>query len=227
MFITTARHFMIWLLLQVISSCTGSGLFCQWDSPFLYSLYCRYVDFLGFVQCQTYPYLRTFSPIPSFHPFLLPRMFSLLVGIRAHVCTPASSFLFPLLSHFFPPPLCELVDSYLLIGFSPWTFRASTCNSPSLCTLCPVTNLNLTFLRMTLLSSSLFIFQAAMFLWDVAANYRNDALVFRPSVSSLPHFRHVSYLLKNLWHLLVEDHLESAWFEKKYIKIKLGSQWEF
>lgn len=34
---------------------------------------------------------------------------------------------------------------------------------------------------------------------------------------SLPHFRHVSYLLKSQWQLLVEDHIESAWFEKKYV----------
>lgn len=135
---------MIWLLLQVISLILALVFFASGTHLFFIHSAADMWTFLLLFSAK----LTTISG--SFHPFLLPRMFSLLlVSICAHAWAPASSpfFLFPLPSPFFPPLLCERVDSSLLIGFSPRTFCASTCISLSLCALCPVTNLNLTFLK--------------------------------------------------------------------------------
>ena len=92
-------------------------------------------------------------------------------------------------------------------------------------------SLNLTFLRMTSSSSHFPISvwysfghpgsgvsmstSPYSFLWDISASYHSNPLIALQTFSlSLPHLKHISYLLKNLWQLLVEDHIESVGFEK-------------
>ena len=93
-------------------------------------------------------------------------------------------------------------------------------------------SLHLTFLRMTSSSSHFPIISVwcsfghtgggvsmstspHSFLWAISANYHSNPLMALQTFSlSLPHLKRISYLLKNLWQLLVEDHIESAWFEK-------------